>query len=310
MRAMKTKVLLAPLLGALAMGVGVTAVSAPSAAQTTMSSAPMKRAPGSSFTYAGNRIFYQVAGHGEPIVLIHGYPLSGELFRHQRTGLADRFQAITLDLPGFGRSEPAKTPGTIGFYAKTVVALMDHLHLQKAIIGGHSMGGVITMELYREVPARFAGMILIDTNPMPAPIIGAAEWNAYATQAQAKGIASTVPLLLPQMLTGMTRLGDPGEANELKAIVMQASVGGFVAGGHALADRSDYRAMLKTVSVPTLILVGQEDALWPYEIDQQMHAAIPGSTLVIVPGAAHASIFEKPVAANKAIGTFASGPAK
>jgi len=282
---------------------------APGRAQDAMSGVAMGRTAGQYFNYAGNKIFYQVAGRGQPILLIHGYPLSGELFRHQRTGLSDRFKVVTLDLPGFGRSTAPNATGSIMSYAKDVIALMNHLHIQKAIIGGHSMGGVITMELYREVPQRFAGMILIDTNPMPAPIVGAAQWNAYPIQARQKGIASTVPLLLPQMLTGRTRLGYPGVANELKGIVMQASLNGFVAGGHALADRADYRPLLKTVKVPTLILVGVADALWSLEIDQMMHAAIPASKLVILPGAAHASIFEKPTEANNAIRSWASNMA-
>ncbi|MDQ2907907.1 MAG: alpha/beta hydrolase [Candidatus Eremiobacteraeota bacterium] len=74
---------------------------------------------------------------------------------------------------------------------------------------------------------------------------------------------------------------------------MQASVNGFVAGGHALAERADYRPVLKTVKVPTLILVGVDDALWSLELDQMMHAAIPGSKLVILPGAAHGQHLRK-----------------
>jgi len=295
-------------LGSAALAVALVLLAGPGQAQpASVRSSQMSRAGGQYFRHNGSRIFYQVAGHGQPIVLIHGYPLSGELFRHQRTGLSDRFKVVTLDLPGYGRSTAATATSSIGDYVKDVIALMDHLHLQKAIIGGHSMGGVITMELYKEVPQRFNGMILIDTNPMPAPIVGAAQWNAYATQAQQKGVASTVALLLPQMLTGETRANEPAVANELKGIVLEASVKGFVAGGHALADRADYRQLIKTIKVPTLILVGVDDPLWAVPLDQMMHAAIPNSKLSILPAASHASIFEKPQEANDAIRSWAAG---
>lgn len=261
---------------------------------------------GHYFTYGGARIFYQDTGKGMPMILIHGYPLSGELFKYQRNPLSKHFRFITIDLPGYGKSSAPNAAGSIEGYAKDVMALMDHLHIQKAIVGGHSMGGVITMELYREMPQRFSGMVLIDTNPKPAPIVGKSEWDAYAKQAREKGIASTVPLLLPVMLTGKTIASMPQKADILKRVVMEASVNGFVAGGHALANRMDYRPTLKTVKVPALIIVGQDDPLWAVPLDQLMHHLIPNSTLSILPGAAHASIFEQPSEANDAIMDWAT----
>lgn len=260
---------------------------------------------GQYFDINGSHIFYQVSGNGPPMLLIHGYPLSGEMFDGQRRGLSNEFTVITLDLPGYGKSHAASSNGSIEDYAHDVLGLMDHLQIQKAIIGGHSMGGVITMELYKEVPQRFAGMVLIDTNAKKAPPVGMAEWDAYAAQAQQMGVDSTVSLLIPQMLTGRTRIQNTQATSELENVVREASVDAFVAGGHALANRADYTSMLGSIHVPTLVIVGVDDPLWAFPLSQMMHQMIPGSRLAILPGAAHASVYEQPQEANNAIRQWA-----
>lgn len=103
------------------------------------------------------------------------------------------------------------------------------------------------------------------------------------------------------MLTGQTRAERPADAAFLTNIVKQASVAGDVAGATVLATRPDSLPTLKTITVPTLILEGREDTVYPPEFSLKMQQNIPGSKLVIIPGAAHAAIFEKSAAANAAI---------
>lgn len=173
------------------------AVAAPALAQqlpTVALAASADTRQGNYFDAYGSRIFYQVSGTGTPMVLIHGYPLSGALFSYQQAALAARFTVITLDLPGFGKSSPTVgANGSPALYARNVLALMDHLNLQKAIVGGHSMGGIITQELYREAPSRFSGMILIDTVAQAAPIIEQAEWAGYGIQSVRQGVRRFFP---------------------------------------------------------------------------------------------------------------------
>ena len=92
----------------------------------------------------GARIYYQVAGSGEPMMLIHGYPLNSNLFRDQRDELSKRYKVITPDLRGFGKSVAPDDDASLEVYAKDMIGLMDKLGIQKAIIGGHSMGGMTT----------------------------------------------------------------------------------------------------------------------------------------------------------------------
>ena len=103
------------------------------------------------------------------------------------------------------------------------------------------------------------------------------------------------------MLTGQTRKNRPGDAKALTQIVSQVSVAGDVAGAMVLVNRPDSIPTLKTIRVPTLILEGPEDTVYPPEFSMKMQQNIPGSKLVIIPGAAHAAIFEKATAMNAAI---------
>ena len=255
----------------------------------------------------GAQIHFVSVGSGTPMLLLHGYPLSGELFARNRDALASAgYRVITIDHRGYGMSTaPADAPGDLQTYAKDALAVMDKLQVPKAIIGGMSMGGPITFEMYREAPERFLGMILIDTLANPAGIVEQNIWKGMAQKATMYGPQSLAPELLKDMITGQTRMNRPGDAKILTGIVSQASVAGDVAGAMVLANRPNSIPTLKTITVPTLILEGLEDTVYPPEFSMKMQQNIAGSKLVIVPGAAHAAIFEKASAMNAAIITWA-----
>lgn len=242
----------------------------------------------------GVRIHYTVSGSGMPLLLIHGYPLNGNLFVHQREALSREFKVITPDLPGFGKSQASSANASLATYAKAMFGLMDKLDIKKAIIGGHSMGGMTTIEMYKEQPDRFAGMILIDTAAMAAPLPLKNEWMGYAELGKQPDHKMKMnQLLVPAMLSFDARTHDKQLVSYVKDMVNAASVEGIEGGGRALADRPDNSAVLKNVKVPALILVGSADPVTPAEVSQKMHAAIPGSTLDIVMGGSHAEILEK-----------------
>ena len=256
----------------------------------------------------GARIFYQVAGQGTPLLLIHGFPLSGQLYQGQLAELSKHFTVITPDLRGFGKSLAPDGNGSIQTYAQDMLALLDHLGIQTAIVGGHSMGGQITLEMYKEQPARFAGMLLIDTDPMAASFVEKGQWQGYREQGANAGVSSIVPIIEPQLLTGVTRALDSAKSTTMANILAEASVNGVLGGGQALATRPDYTGLLGSIAVPTLVLVGLEDPVYAFPVSQMTKAAIPNAQLAVILGASHASIFERPGLANQAILDWASVP--
>ncbi|MGI9174729.1 MAG: alpha/beta fold hydrolase, partial [Rhodothermales bacterium] len=109
------------------------------------------------------------------------------------------------------------------------------------------------------------------------------------------------------LLTGDTRMNRPGLADYLGGIIENASTDAAIAGAHALAMRPDSRPTLSQIAVPTLIFTGLEDSIYPFEVAQEMDAAISNSTLAIPAGAAHAAIIEAGSEANEAIRDWAEG---
>ncbi|WP_425144982.1 alpha/beta fold hydrolase [Deinococcus sp.] len=251
---------------------------------------------------SGAKVFFKAEGKGNPMLLIHGYPLSGELFKNNRAALAAAgYQVITVDLPGFGKSSVSSKDASIEFYARSILSVMDALGLKTAVVGGMSMGGMTLLQMVKLAPERFSGLVFIDTTADPASISEAASWRGTAEQAQKQGVASLVPGILPRMLTGVDRMKLPNQVAFLSGLVKQASLNGAVGGGNALAARPDANPVLPTIKVPTLLIFGVEDNLTPIELAMKMQQGIAGSKLVLIPGAGHAATFEKASAANAAI---------
>ena len=185
-----------------------TALAA-TAVLTFAASVASAQAQSGSVAVGSATIAYRVQGHGPAMMLVHGFPLSGELFSKNRAALARRYTVVTPDLRGFGNSTTPDTKGGVQLYAKDMLAVMDHLHVRKAIIGGMSMGGPVVLEMYREAPQRFRGMILIDSTSSPANDVEKAQWPGFGQQARDKGVASMIPVLMPQRLPTAPRRGDP-----------------------------------------------------------------------------------------------------
>ena len=255
----------------------------------------------------GANIFYQSVGSGEPMVLLHGYPLSGALFVRVRDDLARRYRVITLDHRGYGMSMAPGVPDTIAVYAQDALDVMTAIGVEQAIIGGMSMGGPIVFEMYQRAPARFRGMMLIDTIAAPAPPAEAGLWRGVAEMIRQEGVDSLPAFLIKDMLSGDTRVNQPELVNFLSAVINQASMDAAIGGTEALSTRPDFRPLLPQIQVPTLVYVGVEDTIYPVTIAQMMAEAIPNSTLVTIPGAAHAAIFEAPERSVRAILNWAAG---
>jgi len=255
----------------------------------------------------GARIHYSSMGQGPTMFLIHGFPLNGDFFKDNAPALSKNYRVVTIDLRGFGQSTTdAADPGSVGTYAGDALAVMDKLGVKKAVIGGMSMGGQIALELYRKAPERFSGLVLIATIANPASITEQNLWKGISLQAQAYGVQSIVPELIKDMITGKDTAARPELKKFLEGLMKQASLEGIKQGTNALATRPDSLPTLKTISVPTLIVVGREDTVYPVVFSLKMAQNIPGSQLVIVPGAAHAVNAERAAASNKAILDWAS----
>ncbi|HEX6983694.1 MAG TPA: alpha/beta hydrolase [Balneolaceae bacterium] len=264
-----------------------------------------KEAPDSNYvTVDDTRIFYREAGEGPTtLILLHGWPLSSQLFQKNISALAEEYHVIVPDLPGFCNSEFNANPQEWGVedYANDILALMDELGIEQAVIGGMSMGGPIVLSMFEQAPDRFIGMLLIDTIAAPAAAPEKQLWLGWVQRIQEMGVESIPSYVMDEMLTAEARMNNTELVNEVATIMKHASKEGAIAGAYALANRPDFRPLLGSIDVPTLILVGIQDSIYPYEIAQRMQQNISGSELVILDGGNHAAIIEEADAANEAI---------
>ncbi len=223
-------------------------------------------------------------------------------------GMAARgWRLIVPELRGFGTSADARQdpPTTsIDDYAGDTIDLMDKLHLKDAVICGLSMGGYTAFAIYRRAPTYFRGLVLADTRSQADSPEAVANRKSMQQLARDKGSAAIADALIPKLVCDATRANNQPVVDHLRAQITGSSVDAIVGALQALMTRPDSTPMLSTIRIPTLILVGDQDALTPPPLSEQMHRDIHGSGLVVVANAGHMSNMEQPAAFNDALGRF------
>lgn len=243
------------------------------------------------------------AGEGFPVVLLHGFPHDHTLWSAQMAGLEGHCRVVAPDLRGFGASV-ATPPFTIDRYADDVIALMDRLGIEKAVIGGLSMGGYIAFSMWRRHRARFRGLILVDTKAGPDNDEARKRREQQIEVVRSEGVAVLAPRLVETSVSARTRERHPDVVERLLAMMTRQPAEGVIGALQAMIRRADSTPTLKTIDVPTLIVVGAEDVPTPVDDARKMHDAIAGSTLEIIEGAGHLSNLERPAAVTHVMSEF------
>ncbi len=242
------------------------------------------------------------SGTGTPVVWIHGYPLSSAIYEPQEAIPGVRH--IVPDLPGFGATPPPAGAMTIAAYAEGIVRIMDEKGIRSAVVAGLSMGGYIALAVARQSMERLCGLILIDTRELPDAPDARAKRLETIGAVRASGTASVVESMLPKMLTEETFRDDRAKGLAVRRIMESASVEGVIAALGAMAGRGDASDLLPRIEVPTLVVVGRDDAITPPADAERMRNAIPGAELVVLDRAAHLANFERPGEFNSAAARF------
>ncbi len=253
----------------------------------------------------GRSTRYLEAGSGRPLVLIHAFPFSAEMWRNQLEQVPEGWQIIAPDLQGFGGTARQSGDGpTMDDFATDIEGLLDLLGIERAVIGGLSMGGYITFALFRRAPERFAGMVLADTRAPADTPEGRQGRLALAALVREKGASAAADQLLPKLLGDTTRRERPAVAAGARALIEGCAPDAIVDAIQALLGRPDSTPDLSRIACPTLIIVGDEDVVTPPKDSESMHHAIAGSQLVVLPGTGHLSNLETPEAFSKTLDGF------
>ncbi|MGH7718143.1 MAG: alpha/beta fold hydrolase [Gemmatimonadaceae bacterium] len=246
---------------------------------------------------------YDDVGAGLPVVWVHGFPHHRKLWAPQLRALAGQCRCIAPDLRGFGESS-VEPPYSMDQYADDLAQLLDALAIDRAVIGGLSMGGYIAFAMWRRHRDRIRAFILADTRAGADTEDGKAKRHEMVGVARERGSKAVADAVLPGMVGKTTREKQPDVVQTVYSMLASAPAEGLVGALQAMADRPDSRATLLTIDVPTLIIVGQEDALTPPAEAGAMHAAIEGSRLEVIPRAGHMSNVERPAAFNHVVSDF------
>ncbi len=227
-------------------------------------------------------------------LFIHGSGGDREEWRAQLDGLSDRFTVVALELPGHGRSDPP-AESSVTAYADWVVDFVEALGLSKVVVVGCSLGSAITQWMALSPRPWLVGMGLVGAGA-----------RLRVLQSFLDGILAASP----ESLASFADYALAPDANDrVRSKVRDRFLTGsaeVIHGDLTACDRFDMMAKLADISLPTCIIVGEQDRLTPVKYSLFLHDNIKGSQLAVVPGAGHLVMMERPDEFNRHLGAFLS----
>lgn len=233
------------------------------------------------------------------VVMLHAFPMGAGMWREQMDVASGR-RVIAPPLPGFD-GRPLVHEHTIDAYARDVLATLDAEGIDRAVFCGLSMGGYVIFGILRQAAHRVAGLILADTRTSTdTPERNAARLKSIELARRA-GPPAIADDMIPGILGPTTHARRPHVAATVRALIESQSGEGIAAAIEAMISRPDSAATIAGISVPTTIIVGEEDTITTPADAALMHRAITGSRLVTIPHAGHMSNLEMPDEFNAAL---------
>jgi 3-oxoadipate enol-lactonase len=258
-------------------------------------------------TYAninGQRIYFEDSGgSGPPVVLSHGILMDHEMFAPQLPALTPEFRVITWDERGFGLTEWDGKPFTYWDSASDCLGLLDHLGIKRAVVGGMSQGGFLSLRAALSAPERVRALVLLNTS---------ANLDPPETLAANKGMLDMWSSVGPvdQLAEGVAALiiNEPVENARWIAKWRQVPKERLAEPGRCLLGRDDITPRLGEIACPAIAIHGEADNAITIDHAEAMAAAIPGCGEVVrIPGAAHAANLTHPDLVNPPLLAFLRG---
>jgi 3-oxoadipate enol-lactonase len=250
----------------------------------------------------GIDIRYEISGSGPCVVFAHSLGSDLSIWESQKSALAPRRTVLRYDIRGHGGSKAPAGAYDFDLLAADVIGLLDALKIERASFVGISLGGMIGQALALAAPQRLDRLVLADTTGRYPPE-AQATWPERICQIEAAGLEPLVGPTLERWFTAPYRAAHPEVAERIGNIIRATPVAGYVGCCHAIAAL-DFLDRVKAVQVPTLVLVGEQDAGTPPAMARELAAAIPGARLEIIPGAAHLSNIEQSAIFNRMLAAF------
>jgi pimeloyl-ACP methyl ester carboxylesterase len=249
-------------------------------------------------------IAYAVLGDGPPLVLLHPFPAHHELWLPAAKSLTTRYRVILPDLRGHGESDTGEGAATMDKHAADLARVLDDAEAGRAVVCGVSIGGYILFEFWRRYRARIKGLILCDTRAQAETAESRATRLKSATEVLESGTEKFVDGMVQKVIGRTTLATRPDLVDGARRMMLKMSAEDVSQVQRGMAERPDSTPTLKTIDVPTLILVGEEDTLTTAADGESMRQHIPGSQLKVMPKAGHYAVWEQPAEAGKLLRQF------
>lgn len=261
-------------------------------------------------TINGARIHYEERGQGpETILFAHGLLWSGRMFRAQVEALSDRHRCVTFDFRGQGQSGVTADGYDMDTLADDAAGLIAALGLAPCHFAGLSMGGFIGMRLAARRPELLRSLILMETSADPEPEENIPNYRRLLSVARWVGLRPVAGRVMPIMF-GKTFMSDPkraAERREWQGYLAANDRTGIIRATLGVIERKAVYEELGAITLPTLIIIGDEDTATTPDHSARMRDAIAGAQLTPIPRAGHTSSVEEPAAVTWAIETFLAG---
>jgi len=252
---------------------------------------------------SGLRIAFERKGDGPPLVLLHGALSDSRMWRRQLDELSDEFTVVAWDAPGCGRSADPPETFRLPDFADCLAGFIEKIGLVRPHVLGLSFGAGLALELYRCYPHIPKSLILASAyagwaGSLPPDVVQ--ERLQQGLQQSRLPPEQVVETWLPTLFTKSV----PSKViDETVKIISEFHPAGMRAMLFAFAE-ADLRDMLPTIKVPALLLHGEADQRSPLNVAENLHAKIPTSKLVIIPGVGHECSLEAPETFNAEVRSF------
>jgi 3-oxoadipate enol-lactonase len=252
-------------------------------------------------------IAYQILGDGHSVILLHPFPANHEFWLPVAQSLSTRYRLIMPDLRGHGESDIGEGPATMAKHAADIARVMDDADVGRAPMVGISIGGYALFEFWRQQRGRVAALGLLNTKAPADSAQAQAGRLQAAAEVMERGTEPFFQSVIPRLLGKTTRETRPDLVEGALEMMRKMSPADVAAVQRGMAERPDSVDTLKTITVPTLLVTGDEDILTGVDEAELMHRHIAGSELRVFPKAGHYSPWEQPEAAGRLLRQFLDG---
>jgi 3-oxoadipate enol-lactonase len=251
-------------------------------------------------------IYYEDAGQGFPLLFLHGLTFDNRMWTDQVAALSKKYRCVSMDFRGHGRSSTSDSEYSLEQFVEDVHGLMKELGIEQAHVAGLSMGGMVAMRLALAHPEVVRSLMLLDTSARPEQAERAPQYETMARIAREQGPEAIMQGVIPIFFSQAFSEGQPEKLEAFKEQFRSLNPEGVYRATLAVTRRRDICEDIKSIRVPTLIIVGEQDLATPVFEAETIHRQIAGSRLEKIAGAGHMTPLEEPEKVTAVIEEFLS----